>query len=685
MTEFTNASLSGFTVLLIFFPMLAGLAGWFAGKKNKTARNAIVIVSAGMELAAALFLFVCALNGVYGSAFEIASVCGRGLNFKMDGFRVLYGTVAALMWFVTALVSREYFAQHHNRNRYYLFFLLTLGATEGVFFSADFFTLFVFFEMMSFTSYVWVVQEETKDSIRAADTYLGVAVIGGLVLLMGLFLYESGEKAFLPAAGLCMLFGFGAKAGVFPLHIWLPKAHPVAPAPASALLSGILTKTGVFGILLLTAGVFAENVRWASLILTLGVATMVVGAVLALFSVDLKRTLACSSVSQIGFILVGIGIAGLPGAENGFAVRGSTLHMINHSMIKLVLFLAAGVIFRNIRKLNLNEIRGFGRGKPLLQFVFLMGALGIGGLPLWNGYLSKTLLHEGIVEYLELVRSGMTAGALSVKALKGVEWAFLFSGGLTVAYMLKLYAAVFLEKNQDAKQQKVFDALNGRYMNRLTAGALAVSAACLPLAGMLPGQLAGPLSDMGQSLFAGTDALKTDWFAAGNLKGAAISIAIGVAVYFLIVRGWMMKKQESGQRVYVDRWPVWLDLENLVYRPLLLKALPFLAGVLCRVLDSCVDFLVVLLRRTIYRDSRLPREQEEGTVFTNFAGFVANGLEGLVWSGTDRTKVDYRHRFAMLHEEWNEDTKIIARSLSFGLMLFCIGLLLTVLYLLISA
>ena len=233
---------------------------------------------------------------------------------------------------------------------------------------------------MSFTSYVWVAHDESEGALRSAATYLAVAVTGGLVMLMGLFLLydlcgtlsftelpaavaavresggltastqgedavlslSGGSAAGIPpltqlyAAGGCLLFGFGAKAGAFPLHIWLPKAHPVAPAPASALLSGILTKTGVFGVIAVTVTLFACDGKWGSLVLLLGVATMALGALLAVFSVDLKRTLACSSVSQIGFILTGIGLLALPGEEKELAARGTLLHMVNHSLFKLV-------------------------------------------------------------------------------------------------------------------------------------------------------------------------------------------------------------------------------------------------------------------------------------------------------------------------------------------------------------
>ncbi len=698
----------------VFFPIVSGFISYMIGRKMKSCRDYFADVVAGVEFGIFLYLFISTMvEGSSGTILEVPGICGFGLHFTLDGFRALYGTIAAFMWFMTTLFSKEYFAHYRNRNRYYLFLLLTLGATEGVFLSADFYTTFIFFEIMSFTSYVWVAHDEKKESLRAAATYLAVAVIGGLVMLMGIFLlYHAcgtlkfdelakviGEyrqvlsvDASVPGtmrtiwiAGICMLFGFGAKAGAFPLHIWLPKAHPVAPAPASALLSGILTKAGMFGILILTGYIFLNDSTWGSLILILGVCTMVVGAVLALFSVDLKRTLACSSVSQIGFILVGVGMAGLLGEENALAVRGSLLHMVNHSLIKLALFMAAGVVFMNVHKLDLNDIKGFGRKKPLLHYIFLMGALGIAGVPLWNGYISKTLIHESIIEYMEMVKEGAVTGILNAGAMKGIEWTFLISGGLTVAYMTKLYVAIFVEKNNDAAIQEKYNSQKG-YMNKVSAAALTISATLLPIMGFLPDQVMGRVADMGQGILqVEGEAQKIAWFSPANLQGAAISLAIGALVYLVIVRLWLMKK-EDGQTVYVNRWNEYLDLENTIYRPILLKALPFVFGVICRILDSLVDGIVVLLRKSIYRDSKLPHELEEGTYATHLAGSFINGLERLanstIWKKHPKN-VDYEHKYAMVHEEWSEDRTIVSRSLSFGLLLFCIGLIITVLYLLL--
>lgn len=699
----------------IFFPMAAAVVSYLFGRYQKNIRDYFADAVTVITFAVLLFLTLSLMTGnIPGNSltFTVPGVCGFGLHFTLDGFRALYGTIASFMWMMSTLFSKEYFAHYRNRNRYYLFLLLTLGATIGVFFSADFYTTFIFFEMMSFTSYVWVAHDERKESLRAAGTYLAVAVIGGLVMLMGIFLLYSvtgtlmfdeliglsakyemmlnvdasvpGAVRTLWAAGICMLFGFGAKAGAFPLHIWLPKAHPVAPAPASALLSGILTKAGMYGILILSSYIFLGNTAWGSMILLIGVCTMVVGALLALFSVDLKRTLACSSVSQIGFILVGVGMAGLLGEENALAVRGSLLHMINHSLIKLALFMAAGVVFMNVHKLNLNDIKGFGRKKPLLNYILLMGALGIGGIPLWNGYISKTLIHESIVEYIALMNEGVLKGMFSAGIMKCIEWIFLISGGLTVAYMTKLYVVLFIEKNNDVAVQEKYDSLKGKYMNKVSAFALTVSATLLPIMGFFPGAVMNRLADMGQGFMQVKEAGEVAYFTFANLKGGLISIAIGVLIYLIIVRSWLMKKEE-GKTVYLDRWYRYFDLEDIIYRPILLKFLPFVCGVVCRVLDSLADTVVVVLRKTVYRDSKLPHELEEGTAATHVLGCIANALEKLanitIWRKKNRN-VDYEHKYALVHEELAEDKFIIRRSLSFGLLMFCAGLIITVVYLL---
>lgn len=710
---------------LIFMPMAGAIVSYIVGRKNKICRDYLVSGITVLEFALAIFLMLKYTAGsVTGIMTEVSGVCGMGLRFTVDGFRAVYVCIAAFMWMGTSLFSIEYFGHYRNRNRYYLFQLITLGATAAIFLSADLYTTFVFFEIMSFASYVWVAQDERQESLRAAATYLAVAVIGGLVMLMGLFLlyhqagtleieklYEACQGKDVYAAALCMLFGFGAKAGVFPLHIWLPKAHPVAPAPASALLSGILTKTGIFGVLVISCKILPHDGIWGTFILALGVLTMVVGAALALFSIDFKRTLACSSVSQIGFIMVGIGMQGLLGGENALAVRGSFLHMVNHSLFKLVLFMAAGVIYMNLHKLDLNEIRGFGRKKPLLAFVYLMGALGIGGMPLWSGYISKTLLHESIVEYTEILAEHPGAAILfSAGGMKAIEWTFLISGGLTVAYMTKLFIAVFVEKNNDAALQEKYDAQKN-YMSPLSGAVLLSTSLLFPVMGMFSGMTMNKLASLGQNFMGVTETGESvAYFSFGNLKGGLTSIAIGALLYLVVGRLWLMKKQTDGSSTYLNRWLRILDLEEYLYRPVLLVILPTVCSCICSILDNITDtaakFLikvgaviagvfdtltdafVVLLRKTIYRDHTKMGELKEGNGLTYVLGCITNGICSILnrtfWRKHPK-ETDYKHKLALSYWSLRETVYLITRSLSYGLILFSIGLCATLIYLLVGA
>lgn len=663
---------------------------------------------------------------LYGR-FTIPGFCGLGLRLELDGFRLIYVAIAVLMWACSGVFSAEYMAHYQRKSRYYLFFWLTFLATVGVFLSADLYTTFIFFEIMSFTSYVWVAFDEKPESLRAAETYLAVAVIGGMVMLMGLFLLyhqlgtldidqlrsaaAGADKGLLYAAGGLMLFGFGAKAGCFPLHIWLPKAHPVAPAPTSALLSGILTKTGIFGIVVVTCRIFGADQYWGFLIAWLGVITMFLGAFLALFSVNLKRTLACSSVSQVGFILVGVGMYGLlaaAGENPALAARGAFLHMVNHSLFKLVLFLCAGAVFMNLHQLELNDIRGFGRNKPVLKACFLIAALGIAGVPGFSGYVSKTLLHESIVEYqhalLTVTLSG-PAWMASPGLWKGAEWIFLLSGGLTAAYMTKLFVAVFVQRHPT--RQAEFDALGGRAMRPASAAAILVPAALLPLFGLLPHATMDRLADLGQGFFlVEGHAHAVSYFSWINLKGSLISLALGGLLYVLVVRGPLM---EDGS--YADRWPAWLDLENLLYRPILQGLLPSVCGwvcgvvdhylvstlvtvfltvsaVLCRAMDSLADGLIRLARATTHRqlkESVYHREADRAAKllgrFEDRCSMALYRLRGGAGKGL-RPHASRVPGLVEKEENFLQVGRMVGESFSFGLLLFVIGLCMTLGYLL---
>ncbi len=632
---------------VIFFPVLAALATVFIRKRGERALGLWSVIATGVTL---LGLILAIVFG-YGGTYTLPVV---QLTVALDGFRSLYGLVVCFMWFIAAMLSPQYFRHHHNLGRYYFFFLLCLGTTAGVFLSAHLYTTFLFFELMSLGSYVWVVQEETEGAMDAGKTYLTIAVLGGLVTLMGLFLLHNvtgtllvselreactaaADRGRLWAAGLCIFFGFAAKAGLFPLHIWLPKAHPVAPAPASALLSGVLTKAGIFGVLLITAQILVGEDTWGFILLALGAVTMVLGAVIAVFSTNLKYILACSSLSQIGFITVGIAMICLLGEENALAAHGSVIYMMNHSLVKLVLFLFAGVVYMNTHALDLNDIRGFGRGKPLLHIIFLCGALSLAGIPGFCGYVSKTLVHEAIVEYAHMSH---------LWTVTAVEWLFLFSGGLTAAYLTKIYVAIFHQKGKD------YGKAWGTPMSKL---ALCLAAVTLPVIGLLPHSLAERVAGLTLEFTGGHHFHHAVHYLAWiNLKGVVISLCIAAVVYCLFIRKVLMTRDG----VYRSVWPRWLSLEESLYKPFF-RALFAVLHVVFRFVCDSFDLLLLALRKTIFRNSRVKvRTDPYDKMVRMFSRF---GDESAArHSDADATRHDVLNRFT--------------GSLSFALLMTCLGL-----------
>ena len=665
-------------LLLVAMPIVCGPVSYLVGRVWKKARDIFVQSAAALEL-----LLVLSMAMGEDTAVRLDGFCGLGISFASGGFHSLMAMLTATGWLAATILSDEYFAHIKRRNRYYLFWLVTLGAAMGVFLSADLYTTFLFFEVMSFTSYVSVVQTEEEEALRAGGTYLAVAVIGGLVTLSGLFLLhfqlgtlqidqlaqaaaQASDRTLLWVGGLLTLVGFGAKAGAFPLHIWLPTAHPAAPAPASAVLSGVITKTGIYGVAVLSTTLFLHDGSWGAMLAVIGAVTMVLGAVLALCSVDLKRTLACSSVSQIGFILVGLAMQCLLGSHNALAVDGTVLHIVNHSLIKLALFPAAGVIHLSTHSFDLNDIRGFGRNKPMLALIMGIPMLSLAGLPLLNGYVSKTLLHESIVEYIHL--SGERAWAYTA-----LEWLFLFAGGLTLAYMLKLFLCIFVERNR--LPQEVLDKKWRRHGGDIapaSAAVLLTYVGVMLLLGLLPGRFMDRIAAFGRSFFQGAvPSHAVDYFSVVNLKGAAISLTIGLVVYLLVVRTLLMPKGESGRRYYRDPIPGWLNLEYGLYRPLLkfstqvlLLAAAFVDRVGFRLLFRGLPALFLRWSRwLIDRRSRL-----------------VSALTGQEYTPRPSLEQVVDDSSFGLYDDQPQRGNGVMRSLAFGLILTGLGLVFSILF-----
>lgn len=624
------------SALLVLLPMATAVFIYHTRRKAHLLTSCVLV----LELIAAVML-----TGFVGAAFELPGVCGLGLSFSNTGLQAWLCILAGILWLVSGLFSGKYLEKDPKNSRYYMFLLLTEGAIMGVFLSADLFTTLVFFETMSFASYPLVIHRNTKEALRAGASYLAYAVIGGMVSLMGLFLLwtqlgtlsygelaeavaaYTGDPKGIFVAGCLALVTFAAKVCMFPLHTWLPGSYGEAPSPATALLSGIITKAGVFGIFGLTAKLFEGSHQWGNLILICGIITALVGGTLALFNTNLKQTIAYSSMSQIGFILVGTGMTALLGEENGLAVWGSILHLTNHSFIKLVLLLVGGVIVYNVGQLDYDVVRGFGRGKWPLAFAFLMPALGVMGVPGWNGYISKTMIHESIVEYMEeLEHMGEAVGMYHT-----IEWLFLIAGGMTVGYMTKLFVCIFIEKNTDEARQAQYDAMNKKYASVLWLILLDGCALLFPVFGFGAHATQDKIAAFAQDFFGNGVEHPIEYFSLTNLKGAGISLAIGAVLYLVFVR--LVVRTKSGYR---NRWPRFLDLENKVYVPLLFTVLPFIGALCARFVGSLFEWASKLVNKLLFfrynkyvtpgEDNYFARYKAEDPGVRGYRGQLAYGL-----------------------------------------------------------
>lgn len=577
-------------LLILILPLLGAFAGFFMGKINEKYRDLF-----NMVLTFYVFLLTCALFPYVSKDridLFIPNIMGIGLRLKMDMFRYILVWLTTLIWFLVTVYSTEYLTSYKNRNRYYLFFMLTYWSTLGIFISEDFLNLFTFFEIMSLTSYPLIIHDEDKYSHEAGETYLIMAVTGGLVLLMGLFLLYDytqtleitklrvaiegiGDIKYL-ITGLIM-FGFGIKAGMFPLHVWLPKAHPAAPAPASAILSGILLKTGIFGIMVTAQIVVPGDKNVAIVLLVLGFMTMFIGGFLAMFQRNIKRILAYSSMSQMGYIIVGIGLMGILGEHKAIALYGTLYHIINHVIFKVLLFLIAGEIYIVLHELSINFIGGFGINKKLLKAIFLIALCGIIGMPGFNGFISKNMLHHALAEATHIYGGfWLTLG----------EIIFVISSGFTTAYLLKIFVAVFIEKNDN-----LIDKQN--IINKHRIGfPMIILAILVVFIGIIPKSII-PILDKAVIPFNVHSGIDTHFYTLGNIKSSFISIALGVVFYMGFIRK-VLKKGSGNNWCYENIALNWFSVEKNIYIPtfkFLFKSISFVLRIFDEGLIRSIDFM----------------------------------------------------------------------------------------------
>lgn len=479
--EVTEVSVSILPLLAVLIPIVGAFAAWFAGPRSERLRDALAVGASALAFATVLAMFPSVMLRHVPISFELSKVFfAIGLRFAVDPMSWIFAFFTSFVWLAATVYSTAYMDHEQKRDRYYLFLLISLAANLGVLLAADLFSLFVFFEALSIFSYPLVIHSETEQALKAGTKYMLMNILGGATLLSGilLYLYYSHGVAIAPALAtlsgmgdlkflvpVLLIAGFGVKAGYVPLHIWLPDAHPVAPTPASALLSGIMIKAGAYGILRTVAVIFrppilieaAEKVSgataalWESTsilgygIIWLGIMTMLVAAIMALQQTNAKRLLAYSSVSQMGYIVMGIG-AGTFLANNGsLGLGGAVFHILNHAMFKSTFFLVIGAVYFMTHELDMNKLGGLYRRMPVVAVAGMIAAGGIMGVPLLNGFASKTLLYESMVE---AGREGHLPG------LEAAKWLYLLTSSLTTAYILKFMISVFFGK-LPAKLKKV--------------------------------------------------------------------------------------------------------------------------------------------------------------------------------------------------------------------------------------
>ncbi len=461
-TEITDTTIVSFLPLLIVLTPIIGSAFiGLAGLKSVSTRNFLAAVIAGLTVYFSAELFFAVLQGCV-VLYNLPSLAGVEMSLRVDLFGSVFALFSAFIWFLATLVSIPYMEHEKDQTRYYVFLILSLGGCLGVFLSGDFLSLFLFFELMTLAAYALVVHAQTDEAISAGGNYLYLGIIGGLSLLSGIILLNSftGSVVIAPLLddivllkelaaliAVLMIIGFGVKAGMVPLHIWLPQAHPVAPSPASALLSGIMIKTGAYGIIRVAIMLYspAQNTAAGNLwsytenlghiIIWIGIITMLLAAVMAVLQNNAKRLLAYSSISQMGYILMGIGAAGYLGYDGPMGFGGFSYHIINHAFFKAGMFILFGVIYARLHEKNLDRLGGLWRKFPFTFIAFAVCAAGIMGIPGFNGYVSKTLLHHAIVYAYEYE---------FLWDLWVAEKLFMLTSGLTVCYIAKLFISIFL-------------------------------------------------------------------------------------------------------------------------------------------------------------------------------------------------------------------------------------------------
>lgn len=399
-------------VLPVFFPVAAALFT-LAIKKQFGDRGfrekyvcAVLVIN--------LLLTVAALSS-NGRLVLLKLTDALPVLFKVDGMTWLFTLLVSVMWLLSGIFSLEYMKHEEHNESYYLFFLISLGVLIGLGMAGNYMTLYLFYECMTLLTLPLVLHSRTKESVAAGMKYLFYSIFGASLALIGFFFvcaYGStieftaggvldpakvaGHESVLLVVFFLTIVGFGAKAGMFPLHGWLPTAHPVAPAPASAVLSGIITKAGVLAIVRIVyyiAGVGFLKGTWVQYAwMTLTLITVFMGSMMAYKEKVFKKRLAYSTVSQVSYVLFGLS------TMTGIGMIGALMHIVFHSVAKDALFMCAGAVIYKTHFTKVNELKGIGKRMPVVMWCFTIVSLSLVGIPPLSGFTSKWYLAMGALE-----------------------------------------------------------------------------------------------------------------------------------------------------------------------------------------------------------------------------------------------------------------------------------------------
>lgn len=407
----TDASL--LPLLVVLLPLVTALAV-VAARRRPDLRDGLLVTGAIVTFVAVASMLPGVLAGSNPTTTLIEVLPGASLELRVDGMAMVFALLAAFLWVLAAPYAIGYLrgdgAKHQTR--FMAFYALCLSTAFGVAMAADILTFFVFYELLTVATYPLVTHKGDEAALAAGRRYLGYLVAGGALVLLGTaIVYSStGELAFTPGgfvgdamsgtlvvvAFLLFAVGFGTKAGLMPLHAWLPSAM-VAPTPVSALLHAVaVVKAGVFAFGRLIGFVFGPDVLRGvgvhQILAVVAATTIVVASLVALRQDHLKRRLAYSTIAHLAYIVLGFALL----SQTSF--EGSLLHIVNHGALKITLFFAAGALHVHLHLDHVSELDGVGRKMPWTMGAFALASLGLAGLPLMGGFLSKWHLVLGAFE-----------------------------------------------------------------------------------------------------------------------------------------------------------------------------------------------------------------------------------------------------------------------------------------------